>query len=210
MLVRTRTEESWITFSRGPSEHVGSGRAKFWFFPDATGAQGEMCGRGPFDCVGVSVGSWVVPSPLKAFFTHPVSGLVLDRLRRSFDALLEDLEGPEYIAQLVAEGWALRLLAHVAQVSQELRLSNPKGVGGLAPWQLRRAIALLRDDLAENLSLERLAAACRLSATHFARAFKQSMGVPPHRSPRPTLPRVFANGTTRGFAASIATVGAGF
>ena len=69
MLIRTRAEELRISFSGGPSEYIGSGCAKFWFFPDATGAQGEMRGRGPFDCVGVSVGSSVVPSALKTFFT---------------------------------------------------------------------------------------------------------------------------------------------
>jgi AraC-like DNA-binding protein len=180
MLVRPWTEELRITFSGAPSEHIGCGRAKFWFFPEAAGAQGELYG-GPFDCAGVSLDSSVLPSTLKVFFLHPVSGLVHDRLRCSFDALVEDLEGPEYLAQLVAEGWVLRLLAHVAQASREPRLSNPKGVGGLAPWQLRRAIALLRADLAENQSLKRVAAACRLSTTHFGRAFKQSMGVPPHQ-----------------------------
>ena len=181
MLIRTRAEELRISFSGGPSEYIGSGCAKFWFFPDAVDAQGEMCGKGQFDCAGVAVDSSVLSPTLMAFFTHPISGLVDDRLQRSFDALVEDLEGPEYVAPLVAEGWALRLLAHVAQASQELRLSNPRSAGGLAPWQLRRAIALLRADLAENQSLKRLATACRLSATHFSRAFKQSMGIPPHR-----------------------------
>lgn len=181
MLVRTRTEEARITFSGAPSEHIGGGRAQFWFFPDAAGAQGEICGNGSFGCAGVSVDPSVLPFTLKAFFTQPVSGLLHDRLRRSFDALVADLEGPEYVTELVAEGWLLRLLAHVAQASQELNRSKPKGVGGLAPWQLRRATALLRANLAENQSLEHLAAACRLSATHFARAFKQSMGIPPHQ-----------------------------
>src|ERR1700752_236051 len=57
----------------------------------------------------------------------------------------------------------------------------PKPGVGLAAWQLRRATELLRTEIEEKLPLESLAAACRLSVSHFARAFKQSTGVPPHQ-----------------------------
>jgi AraC-like DNA-binding protein len=53
--------------------------------------------------------------------------------------------------------------------------------GGLAPWQLRRAQAILNRDLAARIRLGQLAEACGLSVRHFARAFRQSTGAPPHR-----------------------------
>jgi AraC family transcriptional regulator len=53
--------------------------------------------------------------------------------------------------------------------------------GGLAPWQVRRCTEYLNDHLSENVGLEHLAALAGLSPFHFARAFKQSTGVPPHR-----------------------------
>lgn len=53
--------------------------------------------------------------------------------------------------------------------------------GGLAPWQLRRAMDMLEADLHGDLSLAGIATECRLSPRHFARAFTQSTGVPPHR-----------------------------
>ena len=51
--------------------------------------------------------------------------------------------------------------------------------GGLAPWAERRCLELLRGRLTEDISLDELAAEARLSPFHFARMFKQSVGVPP-------------------------------
>jgi AraC-like DNA-binding protein len=53
--------------------------------------------------------------------------------------------------------------------------------GGLAPWQMQRARQLLMRDIRADCSVAKLAAACGLSRSHFSRAFKISMGVPPHR-----------------------------
>ena len=40
---------------------------------------------------------------------------------------------------------------------------------------------MFRSDLSENLSLNSVAQACKLSVSHFARAFKGSTGLPPHQ-----------------------------
>jgi len=40
---------------------------------------------------------------------------------------------------------------------------------------------MLRSDLSQNLSLSDVATACKLSVSHFARAFKASTGAPPHQ-----------------------------
>ncbi len=58
---------------------------------------------------------------------------------------------------------------------------NPYARGGLAPWQARRCTEYLNDHANENVGLEQLAALVGLSPFNFARAFKQSTGVPPHR-----------------------------
>jgi AraC family transcriptional regulator len=49
----------------------------------------------------------------------------------------------------------------------------------LAPWAKRRCIELMHARLSEDISLDDLAAEARLSVFHFARMFKQSVGVPP-------------------------------
>ena len=51
--------------------------------------------------------------------------------------------------------------------------------GGLAPWVERRALDLMQARLSEDISLDELAAEAQLSPFHFARMFKQSVGVPP-------------------------------
>jgi len=52
---------------------------------------------------------------------------------------------------------------------------------GLAPWQADLASRLLLRDLCVDLPVNRLARRCGLSRCYFARAFKVSMGLPPHR-----------------------------
>jgi AraC family transcriptional regulator len=53
--------------------------------------------------------------------------------------------------------------------------------GGLSGWQLRRGTAFMTEHAAEDLALDDLAALVNLSAKHFARAFRGSTGMPPHR-----------------------------
>jgi AraC family transcriptional regulator len=83
------------------------------------------------------------------------------------------------------EGAPSRLLARAAGCVILAELSRLGGApftpakGGLAPWAERRCLELLRARLAEDVSLDELAAEARLSPFHFARMFKQSVGVPP-------------------------------
>jgi len=53
--------------------------------------------------------------------------------------------------------------------------------GGLAPWQQRAATAYIEEHLAEPISLCTLARLAGLSPYYFCRAFKRSLGLPPHR-----------------------------
>lgn len=54
-------------------------------------------------------------------------------------------------------------------------------VGGLPPETLARVLAAMRAGLAQDMRLATLAAIAGLSTYHFARAFKQSTGLPPHQ-----------------------------
>jgi AraC-like DNA-binding protein len=53
-------------------------------------------------------------------------------------------------------------------------------VGGLAPRALQRVREYVEEHLSENIELETLADIAGLSKWHFARAFKESVGTPPH------------------------------
>jgi AraC family transcriptional regulator len=76
---------------------------------------------------------------------------------------------------------AAALCSHVAQHYGGVQRLGKLPRGGLAPWQEKRAKELLQSDLSGELSLSRLALECGLSVRHFTRAFRQSMGIPPHR-----------------------------
>ena len=83
------------------------------------------------------------------------------------------------------EGAPSRLLAQAAgcEILAELfRLAGSplaSARGGLASWAERRCLELMRARLSEDISLDELAAEAQLSTFHFARMFKQSVGVPP-------------------------------
>ncbi len=53
--------------------------------------------------------------------------------------------------------------------------------GGLAGWQRRRVLEYIEEHLSETISLSTLSALAQLSPYHFARAFKKTLGLPPHR-----------------------------
>ena len=72
-------------------------------------------------------------------------------------------------------------------VHELIRLERPASAvaspfrGGLPMWQQKRVAEFIEENLAEELSLTALAGIVDLSLYHFARAFKQSFGAPPHR-----------------------------
>src|SRR5512138_2378676 len=53
--------------------------------------------------------------------------------------------------------------------------------GGLARWQVELAMSLLLNEPGACHSLKQIAAHCGLSRSYFEKAFKVSLGVPPHR-----------------------------
>jgi AraC-like DNA-binding protein len=62
-----------------------------------------------------------------------------------------------------------------------MRPVTQRTFGGLTPSQERRAKELLIDSISGDLPLSDLARECGLSLTSFSRAFRKSVGVPPHR-----------------------------
>jgi AraC family transcriptional regulator len=58
---------------------------------------------------------------------------------------------------------------------------TPSFRGGLAGWQQKKIADYIEGHLDEEISLQHLAEIAQLSRYHFARAFKHSFGLPPHR-----------------------------
>jgi AraC-like DNA-binding protein len=91
------------------------------------------------------------------------------------------LERPAEANALFVDHVAAALCSHVAQTYGGIQQLRRLPRGGLAPWQEKRAKDLLESDLSGEFPLSRLALECGLSVRHFTRAFRQSVGMPPHR-----------------------------
>lgn len=96
--------------------------------------------------------------------------------------LAEEGKGEDRLSGLMLDALTLELSVHLVRrwLDRE-RPIKPVAKGGLAAWQLRKVDDYLHDHLAMDVSLDDLAGLARLSRFHFARAFRQSTGVPPHR-----------------------------
>jgi len=113
----------------------------------------------------------------------PQSELNDEGVRRILFAIKDEIESPGPAGQLYRETLTLELLVHLVRSASNLaRTQHPVSAkGGLPGWRLRRTLELLEASLTDTPSLDQLARHVGLSPTHFCRAFKRSVGVPPHR-----------------------------
>jgi AraC-like DNA-binding protein len=95
--------------------------------------------------------------------------------------LLPVFDTPDRVSLLFADYVSLALGTHVAQAYGGMKSVVALRQGGLAAWQERRAKELISANLEGNLSTGDLARECSLSAGHFARAFRRSTGLSPHK-----------------------------
>ena len=80
---------------------------------------------------------------------------------------------------LALDHLSLLLGAHLLDRYAGIKKSSAVPVGGLAPWQVRRAQEVLLAHIHGNIRVQQLARECELSTSHFARSFKVSFGVSP-------------------------------
>jgi AraC-like DNA-binding protein len=107
-------------------------------------------------------------------------GAVDPVLHQLTQLILPSLRAPQAFSNLFFEYFRLLFFAHVAQKYAPSLDAINRPRGGLAPWQKRRVIDLFKEHLDGSIRLPTLARQCGLSVSHFARAFRQSFGTPPH------------------------------
>jgi AraC family transcriptional regulator len=95
--------------------------------------------------------------------------------------LKEMLEDPAFEDEPYFEALGILLAHEIVHVHSTLSATQPPARGGLAPWQQRIVTGYIEEHLTEAIPLSTLAGLVRLSPYYFCRAFKQSLGVPPHR-----------------------------
>jgi AraC-like DNA-binding protein len=97
------------------------------------------------------------------------------------EALLPLFRAPDQTNRLFMDHLMLTVGHHVTSRYGGMRPVTQRAFGGLTPFQERRAKELLTHSLSGDLPLSDLAHECGLSLTSFSRAFRKSVGVPPHR-----------------------------
>jgi AraC family transcriptional regulator len=95
--------------------------------------------------------------------------------------LTRQIERSDGADRLYVDALGLVLLRELLRLGHAPAAGEPVRPGGLADWQSRRTAEYIEAHLGDRISLATLAAIARLSPYHFARAFKRSFGVPPHR-----------------------------
>ena len=113
---------------------------------------------------------------------HQPGTSVNDPVVRSLLSSLEPLMArPELAHPLFLDHVAMALTTHIACRYGGVDIRAVARPGCLAPWQERRAKEILSANLQDAVPVAQLAAECELSPRHFARAFRASTGMPPHR-----------------------------
>ncbi len=93
--------------------------------------------------------------------------------------ILSALAEPEASTPLFNGHLLLTTAIHISERYGGLR-RRAERIGGLAPWQERRARELIASQLGLDVSLSEIASECGLSMSHFCKAFKVSTGSTPH------------------------------
>jgi AraC family transcriptional regulator len=80
-----------------------------------------------------------------------------------------------------AEALSLVLMHELIRLERTASAAVRPLRGGLPTWRQKRLVEFIEEHLAADISLTALAEIAGLSLFHFARAFTQSFGVPPHQ-----------------------------
>jgi AraC family transcriptional regulator len=96
-------------------------------------------------------------------------------------ALAGAMEHPGDATTMFSDCIALAFFAHIVRAYGSVPAEGRNAHGGLASWQLQRARDFINANLADDPSISQVANECGLSASYFARAFKQATGIAPYR-----------------------------
>lgn len=102
-------------------------------------------------------------------------------LRHLAMALEPAFKRPSEVSRLFADHVLAAAAQHLVSAYRRSAIEPVSPAGGLAPWQRRRVCDRLLVSLDGEISIAELARECGLSPGYFAKAFRTSFGLPPHR-----------------------------
>jgi AraC family transcriptional regulator len=131
---------------------------------------------------------WLARVAAEAFDQDPgrvelpaVLGLSHSPIQAAIHALRAELASGSDGGRLLAESLANVLAVHLIRHFAASRLHGPRPGGVLPRHKLRAVVEYIQEHLDAELTLDALATVAQLSPYHFARLFKNSTGLPPHR-----------------------------
>ena len=95
--------------------------------------------------------------------------------------LVEAMRSPDASFRPFLDHALPAMLAHFARVYGAMQPDTRPVRGGLAPWQMRRAVEMLMANLEGEACMSQVARECELSVSCFVMALKHSVGGPPYR-----------------------------
>jgi AraC family transcriptional regulator len=107
-------------------------------------------------------------------------GIADATIRNLAFSLLGGFDRSQEVSRIFLEHVSFAVCAHIAQAYGGMQSNSMGRSGGLAAWQERRAKDMLTANLDGTVALVDIARECRLSVSHFSRAFRRSMGLAPH------------------------------
>jgi len=104
-----------------------------------------------------------------------------DVLYQLTQLIVPSLNEEQMFCDLFLDHFRLLLCSHITQ--RYAPSLGPVKIyqGGLAPWQKRRVVEMLKENLDGQIGLSALAQECGLSVSHFTRSFRRSFGTSAHR-----------------------------
>ncbi|MDQ7998192.1 MAG: AraC family transcriptional regulator [Luteibacter sp.] len=111
----------------------------------------------------------------------PESSVIDPVVQRLGHVLAPALEHPDEFPRIFVEHLTLAVQAHLVGCHATSAGETRSASSRLAPWQRKRALDFLGANLAKDVSLDDVARECRISRSHFIKAFKASVGLPPHQ-----------------------------
>lgn len=151
--------------------------------PAQTWLTGHRVDIATFDVPSRALDRWAAENDVRAMGgLHYESGLRRqDEVIKGFGlALLPFTRDPHRAPRIFVDQVLNAVCMHLVRTYGSTR-SAPRRTGGLAPWQERRAKEKIDANLGNQISLKSLAEECRLSVSHFAKAFRESVGETPHQ-----------------------------
>jgi AraC family transcriptional regulator len=157
-----------------------SGKSRLAIFPASTEIVGEWDVGPTLDYTVVFLNPSLLSQHLAAEISAPMIGFGHDALARGLTELAREAVFPDDVFEMMAEGWTIQALAHIARIRDKCS-GRPGARGGLPGSSLRRLEDFVRANLSKSICLEKLSDIAGLSKRHFLRAFQESVGASPYK-----------------------------